>query len=496
MNIEKLKLYEGELAIPHAGSMIESFRSIGYSLQTAIADIIDNSIAAKAKNVWIDFEWNGEETSLIITDDGIGMYEKELINAMRPGSKNPLADRSSDDLGRFGLGLKTASFSQCRILTVATKKKEENILYRSWNLDYVGKTGEWKLLNYLESNEPIKRLQNCECGTTVIWQDIDKLVKATSKDSEEHLEIFLGQIKQMERHLQMVFHVYIETRNLNIWINNIKINAWDPYIRNNKNSRLVNEYHLRSGIKVSAYVLPYHSELTKEEFDNASWIKGWNAHQGFYIYRNNRMIIPGEWLGMYKQEEHSKLARIMVNVPNTAGLDTEWQLDIKKSSVQMPYDIRQELKNIADEVRKEAVEIYRQIGKVKRERSVKEDIPVWMPHKWNGKRCYQINREHPLIKVFISDHGENRSKINRFFRMIEETLPLAMIIINESENQDNQTAPFEGKSISDLVALVVEMYQSLINDGYTKEEAIEEILRTEPFNYYPELTENLGNDGN
>src|SRR5258708_3144611 len=121
MNLEQLKQFEGEDATPHAGNMIEDFRSIGYSLQTAIADIVDNSIAAKEKNIWIDLEWNGENTAVIITDDGIGMSKDELINAMRPGSKNPLADRSSEDLGRFGLGLKTASFSQCRILTVATK---------------------------------------------------------------------------------------------------------------------------------------------------------------------------------------------------------------------------------------------------------------------------------------------------------------------------------------------------------------------------------------
>jgi hypothetical protein len=492
MNIKQLRQFEGEDAIPHAGSMIESFRSIGYNLSTAIADIIDNSIAAKAKNVWIDFEWSGSDTSLIITDDGIGMTKNELVNAMRPGSKNPLADRNEDDLGRFGLGLKTASFSQCRILTVATKTKGKNIIYRAWNLDYVGDTGEWKLLNYLDDKKLLSGLQSCPSGTSVIWQDIDRIVNGADKNNDKHLEAFLDQIKQMEKHLQMVFHSYIEKRKLTIRIKGNKLKSWDPYIQDNEYTRLIAEYKLRSGIVVKSYALPHHSALTKEAFDNASWIKGWNAHQGFYIYRNNRMIISGEWLGMFKQEEHSKLARIMVNLPNTAELDKEWQLDIKKSTIQLPYDIKQELKEIAEEARKEAVEIYRQIGKNKRKKSEKEDIPVWMPHKWNGKRCYQINREHPIIKNYIEEHGDNRTKVNRFFRLLEETLPLAMIIINESENQSNQNAPFEGKSISDLVSLVVELYQKLTSDGYNQQEAIEEILRTEPFNYYPELTENLG----
>ena len=109
-------------ATPEASSMIETFRSIGYNIETAIADIIDNSISAEAKNIWINFEWLGADTWLSIKDDGFGMNNEELIQAMRPGSKNPLEDRTDNDLGRFGLGLKTASFSQARKLSVISKK--------------------------------------------------------------------------------------------------------------------------------------------------------------------------------------------------------------------------------------------------------------------------------------------------------------------------------------------------------------------------------------
>ena len=105
-------------AIPEASSMIETFRAIGYSIEAAVADIIDNSISARAKNIWINFEWEGSETWLAVKDDGSGMNNDELVQAMRPDSKNPLDDRSTKDLGRFGLGLKTASFSQCRLLSV------------------------------------------------------------------------------------------------------------------------------------------------------------------------------------------------------------------------------------------------------------------------------------------------------------------------------------------------------------------------------------------
>ena len=492
--IEQLKKYECEEAIPHAGSMIESFRSIGYSISTAVADIIDNSIAAKAKNVWIDFEWNGAETALVISDDGQGMILKELVDAMRPGSKNPLSDRSSEDLGRFGLGLKTASFSQCRILTVASKTQENTVSYRSWNLDYVGLTGEWKLLNYIQDKSLLNKLDSLTQGTSVIWQDIDSLVKDTKKDDEEDLNNFLDWINLMEKHLQMVFHLFLENKNLNIWINDNKIEPWDPYIKLNEHTTMFKEYELRNGVKVNSWVLPHNSKLSREDFENASWLKGWNAHQGFYIYRKNRLITAGDWLGIFKQEEHSKLSRIMVNVPNTAELDKEWQLDIKKSTIRPPSDIKKELKKIAIESRKEAVDIYRQIGKVKKAKSGKKEVPVWLPHKWNGKRSYQINKEHPLIKNFIKEVDEDKARVKRLFRLIEETIPLTMIIIDESENKDNQNIPFEGKSISDLVSMVINLFQDLTTSGLSKEEAIDEILRTEPFNYYPELMEGLGED--
>ncbi|MCK4790053.1 MAG: ATP-binding protein, partial [Desulfobacteraceae bacterium] len=109
-----------EIAEPHAGAMIESLRAFGYDLRTATADLIDNSVFAEAKNVWIYFHWNGADSFIRITDDGWGMSEGDLYEAMRPGSKSPLELRKPSDLGRFGLGMKTASFSQCRRLTVVS----------------------------------------------------------------------------------------------------------------------------------------------------------------------------------------------------------------------------------------------------------------------------------------------------------------------------------------------------------------------------------------
>ena len=147
-------MYDGieiQEAIPEAASMIETFRAIGYNLETAVADIIDNSITAYAKHITIQRIWDGSNSVITIKDDGKGMSNEELIHAMRPGAQNPLIERGEKDLGRFGLGLKTASFSQCRKLTVVSKKNGE-LSFWTWDLDYVAKCKKWNLLHWCPEN--------------------------------------------------------------------------------------------------------------------------------------------------------------------------------------------------------------------------------------------------------------------------------------------------------------------------------------------------------
>jgi hypothetical protein len=152
-------------ASPNPSSMIETFRAIGYSMEAAVADILDNSISAGAKNIWVDFEWKGSETWLSIRDDGAGMDGEQLVQAMRPGSKNPTESRDARDLGRFGLGLKTASFSQCRRLTVLSKTKQSQADYWTWNLDYVRETGEWNLIKMDPDQPQLDWLDTRESGS-------------------------------------------------------------------------------------------------------------------------------------------------------------------------------------------------------------------------------------------------------------------------------------------------------------------------------------------
>ena len=248
--------YQSTPAIPEASSMIETFRAIGYSIEAAVADVIDNSISAEAKNIWLNFDWKGSETWLSIKDDGFGMSDEELIQAMKPGSKNPLDNRNDKDLGRFGLGLKTASFSQCRKLTVLSKKEGFQEAFWTWDLDYVKKSGKWELLKFLPQGNIKTEIENQKSGTIVLWNDIDRLVKNLHSDAAKALDKFLLIIEQVKNHLSMVFHRFIESGSIKIWFQGRLIKAWNPFLATEAATQIFPDEYLNNGkVIVQGFVL-------------------------------------------------------------------------------------------------------------------------------------------------------------------------------------------------------------------------------------------------
>lgn len=486
-----------DIVEPDAGALIESLRAFGYDLQTAIADLIDNSISARAANIWLNFYWNGDNSIISIKDDGCGMTEEELINAMRTGSKNPLEERNPEDLGRFGLGLKTASFSQCRKITVATKSKGCNINIRCWDLDYVVKTREWRLLKLNSSFDSglLNELKDMEQGTVVFWENVDRIVAGTKVDDVKDQKLFFERVENVKVHLSMVFHRFIEKRNrLKIWINTREIEPWDPFLKKEKSTQLLNEEKFVSAkIIVNPYVLPHNSKLDEEVHSYAAGPKGWNAAQGFYVYRNERLIVAGDWLGLgFKKEEHYKLARIQVDIPNS--MDNEWTIDVKKSIARPPSFLRDDLKRIAKLTRNRAAEIYRHRGKVIARATSSEFVYVWEQKVRHGKIFYTINRNHPLLKEIFENSGEGISKLSALIRMIEETVPIPLITLNNYENPDKHLKPFEKTPSSEIVDVMHEVYDSLIYSGISRSEARKRLISMDPFSDYPEFVLNYIGD--
>lgn len=478
--------YQTTSAIPEAASMIETFRAIGYNIETAVADIIDNSISAKAKNVWISFGWLGSDTWLAVKDDGSGMNDKELIQALRPGSKNPLSDRSSSELGRFGLGLKTASFSQARKLTVISKKEKVASVYWTWDLDFVNQTGNWDLIKYLPDEKFEKEISKLKSGTIVIWNDIDRVVKDFKQDDNKTLDAFLTVMMKVKNHLSMVFHRFIERKDINIFFQDEKIIAWNPFLQNEPTTQIFPKEIIQNGkVAIEGYVLPHKSKISEKQYKIAEGAKGWNEQQGFYIYRNERLLLAGDWLGLFRKEEHYKLTRIKIDLPNT--LDAEWQIDIKKSVARPPLIFREQITAYAKKVRAQAVEVYRHKGKNVKPYQGQKFVPLWIDHKRGDKWFFKINREHPLIEKIKKQANNNPVKaIDTLLKFIEETIPTKSIYIRESEQPEAQGKPFEGIKHDDIWNLMMTIFDSLITQGKTKEEAKAILVNLEPFNHYPE----------
>ncbi len=479
-------------AIPEASSMIETFRAIGYSIEAAVADIIDNSISAGAKNIWINFEWQGSETWLAVKDDGSGMNNDELVQAMRPGSKNPLDNRGTKDLGRFGLGLKTASFSQCRLLSVISKKENYKPVYWSWILDAVKKTGKWDLINFLPKGNFENEIKTIKSGTIVIWNDIDRLVKDLQKDDNSALDKFLEIMKHVKKHLAMVFHRFIENGKIKIHFQDRPVEAWNPFLLNEPATQGHPDEPLHRGkVIAKGYVLPHKSKFKNPSgYVDGEGPKGWNEQQGFYIYRNQRLLLAGDWLGMFRKEEHYKLSRIEINLPNS--LDSEWQIDIKKSIARPPLAMYDQLKAYAGKVRAQAVEVYRHKGKNVKPYSGQKFVPLWIDHKRGDKWFYKINREHPLIEKIKKQANDKPDKaIETLLRFIEETIPVKSIFIKETENPEAEGKPFEGVKHDDIWTLMKTIFDSLVKQGKSKEDAKAIIGNLEPFNHYPEYLETV-----
>ncbi len=485
---------------PNANATIESIRSLGYDLGIAVSDIIDNSISAGADTIWIYYKWDEADSYLLITDNGKGMREKELIEAMRLGTTSPTEERDEKDLGRFGLGLKTASFSQCRILTLKTKQNSDSYI-RKWDLNHVHMVNDWQLLKSTDaSSEKIldQKISSLTTGTVVLWQGLDRLITLDDED-ESNQEYFYKKISDLREYLGMIFHRYLTgLQSIKIILspecteddNKYKIASWDPFITSNSFTLDLGTETLRyknNKIKVNPYILPHHSKFkAKMEHENAGGPCGWNRHQGFFIYRNRRLLMPGGWFGFFKQEDHYKLARIRVDISN--NMDEEWKIGIKKVTAAPPDIFRKEFLRIAKITRDLASKAYRYRGKLDKRGNpeVKEFVWKRSHNTRTGQVRYIIDQKHPVIEKYLSGINDKASFKN-ILNLIAKTIPVETIVQSDRENPDAHTVGINEAKIDGIP--VMEWYDAhmdlFVNQaGMTEEEAFRKLSIIEPFNLY------------
>ncbi len=454
--------------------------------QTAVADLIDNSIAAKATRILIFCQWSQKESYITLLDNGTGMNERELVRAMTLGSKSPTELRSAGDLGRFGMGLKTASFSQCRQLTVASKQSRV-LSIREWDLDYIQQAKDWLLKKNTDEkgDELVKKLLIGDTGTCVIWRNLDRIIdfSAAEGKGKEH---FLEVMESIENHLAMVFHRYLARKRLKISINGHDIKPWDPFmVKHDFTQEYGEDIASAHGlIRVHGYVLPHRSRLTENEFLDAGGPNGWNGQQGLYVYKNDRLLVAGGWAGLgLRAEDQFNLARVAIDIPLNS--DAAWHLDIKKSRVRPPNEVRGRLKKIAEIMQERSRHTYRSKGRILGRKISGTFAPVWK-EQWKGSKLgYHINRDHPVVSGVISRLASEDLKL--LLRLLEETLPLENIAFYLADSPNARQEPFEEKTDTTDFKSIVALLDQIISTTKLPLSLLESTLtEIDPFNRYPE----------
>ena len=469
---------------PNPAALLASLRDIGYNVETAIEDLIDNSITAKASRIEIRMIWNEGEPWVAILDNGKGMSSSDLLQAMKLGSKSPLEERDKDDLGRFGLGLKTASFSQCKQLTVLTFNKGKNSA-AEMDLDVVIKNSDKGFRVGILNDDDIRSLSilndefpeflTSKNGTLVLWRKMDRI------DSFDHIltreRKFNSMSSNVKDRIQLTFHRFMKKEKQNpkieIVFNKDSLQHIDPFNSKQLKTRELPQKTLKlesKKILTQAYILPHHS-IGEDEYKKHELPGGYFMNQGFYVYRNRRLITRGTWLRLTHRSELTKLVRVRIDIPNS--LDDLLRVNVMKSSLILPETLKEQLNQVLDQIRDAGVQVYR-----KRAKRVISEVsdPLWIRIKKDGKISYEINQDNRLITSLSNDLDEDQfDKLSILIKALESCFP-TMPFFNDLANNPNE---LEQPAISEKeLERVFNIFKSDILNNILD---INSLLKIEPF---------------
>jgi len=410
---------------------MESLRDIGYDLPAAVADLVDNSLDADALRVDVDLAHDAHGGWVRIADDGLGMSERELDEAMRYGSSRAYRDR---DLGHFGLGLKTASLSQCRSLTVATRSTAGGtIRVRRWDLDRVARTDARELERLGVRSAPREALEPLEdrTGTVVLWQRPDRILGTRRVDGEAAARRLEGAAEEIGDHLAMVFHRFLAGEatgpRVALHVNGRELGPWDPFARDEKMTRRLPPQVLaleHSGtaheVRVQPWILPgQHHFSSAEAHERTAGPRRWNRQQGLYIYRSDRLVQSGGWNRLRTLDEHSKLARIALDIP--PGADDAFRTNVSKMTVALPDALRAPMRALVAGVAAGAQDVYRRrVSAVPDSDVVEQTGPL-------SSSGLSVSDQWPLIVGVLEDElGDQPELLDRLLVAFANVEPRAL----------------------------------------------------------------------
>lgn len=485
--------------IPKADSLMGSMRSMGYSFEAAVADIIDNSISANSTYVKLFFPKTPLETKAVgILDNGDGMSDDILFEAMRYGSSDSEEERDRTDLGRFGLGMKAASLSQCRVLTVLSKQAGRYSGY-TWNFNIIQQEKDWVVQEHTQEEiykiPYFAELQILEHGTLVVWQDFDVLAKSNDGRVYDALTEYK---EPLNKYLGLVFHRFLRDSGKNkftIFINSGKVKALDPFLESHPKTTAKKErtIDIRDSkgterlIYIKPFVLPYATDMSEKDKQLVGGIEDLRVKQGFYVYRNHRLIIWGTWFNMRRRGELTKNARIRVDIPNT--LDDIWGINIMKQKAIIPKGIQHRMRKTVEEAMDISITQQRHRG---RKENVDDLDYIWDRMEGRNKTFYyQINRESKVYKMIRDKMSEkDLVYLDMLISEIEKNIPIQQIHIDKSNEaifEDEEDNRFD--EVFQLGVTMVDMAKSF--GQKTIPQIIDDLMKSEPFCGYKKIKETL-----
>lgn len=356
-------------ALPNAAKFFNAnMRGGDYNFSSAIADLIDNSIQAKSTMIEILVDYS--EKTVAIVDNGDGMDLATLDEAMKVASETH--EYSEEDLGRYGTGMKAASLSQARRVKVASKARHGGSLnIQILDLDHITETNDWDQLVIVgeEDDLPAGVLAHFKSssGTAVIWESLDRVFDDDRMSDQEAYAELTSQVEDARNHIGFVFHRFMTGEaaarpKISVSINGSSVEPIDPFWRSEPKTALVKDLELRyrnGTVSLQGYVLPTEKEFSSREAFKSAVAPGkrWMGSQGFYTYRNDRLISWGGWLGVRSLEEKVKLARIAFNFPSS--LDAVMSVNVSRTKVQLSSQLKAAIYDAVREVVSQAELRYR-----------------------------------------------------------------------------------------------------------------------------------------
>lgn len=471
---------------PVAPLLMQSLRAVGYTAPAAIADLIDNSVAAHATNVAIRFSFV-PNPHVAIVDDGDGMDRETLVAAMRFGSRDPRVVSHGSDLGRFGLGLKTASLSQCRRLTVASLK-DDSLSVAVWDLDECERRGQWWLGTPdadAVPDEILEALRRNNHGTAVVWQDVDRVIATGGSDPRRNFDVTMNDVAD---HLAMVFHRFLAgdvSGAFDITVNERSLPRLDPFLEgHSRGQALHGETFLVEGqpVSVSPFVLPFPSKLKPDDLRRVGGRESLKTGHGFYVYRGGRLVVPGGWFRIVPSDELIRLARVRVDVP--VELDHLWKVDIRKTMAEPPAALRPDLRRIIGAVTLRSRKVYTFKGSPT---DGGDRLPLWVRHdERDGAASWRVNRDHPVIRAL---DAMGATEVEPLLALMERHLPLHDIYLHVSN--DLPLAEVTPPKYDDLESLARRLLAAFAGNPELQQRVLERLPVTEPFSADPETARRL-----